>query len=84
MQDHLELDARTFASWDIDMLKVDGCFQDPEMMWDTYPELSRALNATGRPIVYSCSWPAYLDPDYGEANDGEVLKEVRWSEGRLE
>lgn len=21
--------------------------------------MTRALNATGRPIVYSCSWPAY-------------------------
>jgi hypothetical protein len=76
MQDNLELDANTFASWDIDMLKVDGCFQDTDMMGQTYPRLSRALNATGRPIVYSCSWPAYLDPDYGEANDGEVLKEL--------
>eukprot|EP00518_Triparma_eleuthera_P004149 CAMPEP_0182454530 /NCGR_PEP_ID=MMETSP1319-20130603/1124_1 /TAXON_ID=172717 /ORGANISM="Bolidomonas pacifica, Strain RCC208" /LENGTH=413 /DNA_ID=CAMNT_0024652547 /DNA_START=13 /DNA_END=1254 /DNA_ORIENTATION=+ len=76
MQDHLELDANTFASWDIDMLKVDGCYQDTDMMADTYPELSRALNATGRPIVYSCSWPAYLDPDYGEADDAAVLKEL--------
>ena len=76
MQDHLELDANTFASWDIDMLKVDGCYQDTDMMSDTYPELSRALNATGRPIVYSCSWPAYLDPDYGEADDAAVLKEL--------
>lgn len=75
MQDNLELDANTFASWDIDMLKVDGCYQDTDMMKDTYPELSRALNATGRPIVYSCSWPAYL-PEFGEANDGEVLKEL--------
>ena len=25
-----------------------------------YPEMGRALNHTGRPIVYSCSWPAYL------------------------
>lgn len=22
--------------------------------------MSKALNATGRPIAYSCSWPAYL------------------------
>lgn len=25
-----------------------------------YPLMSKALNATGRPIAYSCSWPAYL------------------------
>jgi hypothetical protein len=23
-------------------------------------DMSRELNASGRPIVYSCSWPAYL------------------------
>lgn len=22
--------------------------------------MSKALNATGRPIAYSCSWPAYV------------------------
>lgn len=30
--------------------------------------MARALNATGRPIVYSCSWPAYqggLPPKVG-------------------
>ncbi|XP_031795971.1 alpha-N-acetylgalactosaminidase [Sarcophilus harrisii] len=26
-----------------------------------YPDMARALNATGRPIAYSCSWPAYDD-----------------------
>ena len=32
-----------------------------------YPEFGGYLNATGRPIVYSCSWPAYWEsevPDY--------------------
>ena len=24
-----------------------------------YPEFGKHLNETGRPIVYSCSWPAY-------------------------
>ena len=24
-----------------------------------YPNMSLALNATGRPILYACSWPAY-------------------------
>lgn len=27
-----------------------------------YAEMGRYLNATGRPIVYSCSWPAYEEP----------------------
>lgn len=25
----------------------------------SYPALGRALNATGRPMIYSCSWPDY-------------------------
>lgn len=25
-----------------------------------YPAMSKALNKTGRPIMYSCSWPAYI------------------------
>lgn len=32
-----------------------------------YPSLGQALNHTQRPILYSCSWPAYQigqDPDY--------------------
>jgi hypothetical protein len=32
-----------------------------------YPEFGKYLNETGRPIVYSCSWPAYWGdklPDY--------------------
>ena len=30
-----------------------------------YPEFGMHLNKTGRPIVYSCSWPAYQNnPDY--------------------
>lgn len=25
-----------------------------------YPLMSKALNATGRPMAYSCSWPVYV------------------------
>jgi len=59
MAGHMEIDAETFASWEIDYLKVDGCFANFEMYGVLYPALGRLLNATGRPIVYSCSWPAY-------------------------
>lgn len=53
-------DAATFAAWGVDALKVDGCYQDPAIMNVTYPALSRALNATGRPMWFSCSWPCYV------------------------
>jgi len=56
---HLEEDAKTFSDWGVDYIKVDGCYADPNSMDEGYPDFGRFLNATGRPIVYSCSWPAY-------------------------
>lgn len=41
-------------------VQVDGCYADSSTFNVTYPQLGAALNATGRPIIYSCSWPAYL------------------------
>ncbi|WKY13792.1 hypothetical protein Q1695_004546 [Nippostrongylus brasiliensis] len=55
-----EVDAKTFASWDIDYLKMDGCHSSIDQMNEGYPRMQRALNATGRPIVFSCSWPFYV------------------------
>ncbi|XP_073244064.1 alpha-N-acetylgalactosaminidase-like isoform X2 [Porites lutea] len=67
--DHIEQDAKTFASWEIDYLKVDGCFSDPSTFDVGYPKFTEALNATGRPILLSCEWPDYqqkigIKPDY--------------------
>lgn len=57
---HLDIDAETFAEWDVDYLKLDGCYSTPDQMATGYPEMGFHLNKSGRPIVYSCSWPAYL------------------------
>ncbi|PIN08187.1 Alpha-D-galactosidase (melibiase) [Handroanthus impetiginosus] len=50
-------DAALFASWDIDYLKYDNCFNmgiDPK---ERYPPMRDALNSTGRIIFYSlCEW----------------------------
>jgi alpha-galactosidase len=54
---HFELDAATLKEWEIDSIKVDACNADENMFNTTYPQFGRALNATGRPILYSCSWP---------------------------
>lgn len=59
MLEQVQQDAQTFAAWGVDMLKLDGCYSSAEEQAKGYPEMARALNATGRPIVYSCSWPAY-------------------------
>jgi alpha-N-acetylgalactosaminidase len=64
---YLLRDALTFASWGVDMLKTDGCHSTVLDMADAYPALSYFLNFTGRPIVYSCSWPAYHNAmDYSQ------------------
>ncbi|XP_061899518.1 alpha-N-acetylgalactosaminidase [Entelurus aequoreus] len=55
----IEIDAQTFADWEVDMLKFDGCYSNATEQEQGYPQMSKALNATGRPIAYSCSWPAY-------------------------
>ncbi|XP_055993494.1 alpha-N-acetylgalactosaminidase [Sorex fumeus] len=57
--DKVVQDAQTFAEWKVDMLKLDGCFSTAEERAQGYPKMSAALNATGRPIAFSCSWPAY-------------------------
>lgn len=60
LKDHFEIDADTFASWGVDYIKVDGCNEKLTDMQRDYPAFGQALNKTGRPIVYSCSWPAYM------------------------
>ena len=54
------LDADTFASWGVDYLKLDGCYNNKSGFVKGYPAMGAALQSSGRDIVYSCSWPAYL------------------------
>lgn len=57
---HYATDASTLAGWGVDMIKMDHCgakgngtFTDRQL----YGEMSAALNATGRPVLFSlCSW----------------------------
>ncbi|KAF2421141.1 alpha-galactosidase [Tothia fuscella] len=55
-------DADVFASWGVDYLKYDNCFNmgqsgTPKISFDRYNVMSQALNKTGRPIWYSmCNW----------------------------
>lgn len=54
---------QTFADWGIDMLKVDGCYSCNSLMPKGYETFGFWLNKTERPILYSCSWPAYIPKD---------------------
>ncbi|XP_054647464.1 alpha-galactosidase A isoform X1 [Dunckerocampus dactyliophorus] len=65
---HYDTDAQTFAEWEVDLLKFDGCSMDWTLLGQGYVNMSKALNRTGRPILYSCEWPLYecrfQKPDY--------------------
>lgn len=53
------IDAKTFAKWNVDYVKLDGCYVQGIDLNKAYPAFGQALNKTGRPMVYSCSWPYY-------------------------
>ncbi|KAJ8717375.1 hypothetical protein PYW08_005774 [Mythimna loreyi] len=89
---HEATDAATFAEWEVDYVKLDGCgAPDPD---EGYPMFGKLLNETGRPMIYSCSWPAYQSHpnyyaiakacniwrNYGdiENNWGSVLNIMNW------
>ncbi len=46
-------DAETYASWKVDYLKYDNCYDDGTKPEVRYPPMRDALNATGRPIFFS-------------------------------
>lgn len=72
-ENYIQTDAQTFASWGVDMLKLDGCNINPDLMPTVYPAMRAALNATGRPIIFSCSWPAYIS-NYSAPNYTDIAE----------
>ncbi|KAG8945084.1 hypothetical protein FRC04_001245 [Tulasnella sp. 424] len=60
--DYEEIDAKQYAAWKVDYLKYDNCYNEgrsgtPLISQQRYAAMSKALNATGRPILYSmCNW----------------------------
>jgi alpha-galactosidase len=69
--DYFVQDARLFASWGVDYLKLDGCnlyVKDPHDAQENlvayrkaYAEQQEAIKSVGRPIVFSESAPAYFE-----------------------
>ncbi|ERN05380.1 alpha-galactosidase 3 [Amborella trichopoda] len=54
---HENGDAQLFASWGVDYLKYDNCYNLGIEPKKRYPPMREALNATGRTIFYSlCEW----------------------------
>lgn len=89
-KDHFVEDARLFASWGVDYLKLDGCNlyvpkggNTQSVYREAYAAESAALKSVNRPIVFSESAPAYFQ----DSSDWyDVLTWVReygqlWREG---
>ncbi|MCL5006155.1 MAG: ricin-type beta-trefoil lectin domain protein [Acidobacteria bacterium] len=87
---HFLQDARLFASWGVDYLKLDGCnvYVPPGSTREAayrraYAAENEALKSVGRPVVFSESAPAYFQ---GTPEWYDVLTWVRyygqlWREG---
>jgi alpha-galactosidase len=55
--DHEEVDAQTFADWEVDYLKYDNCNNQGRPALERYTKMRDAVKKTGRPIVLSiCEW----------------------------
>ena len=70
-QGHEEQDARTFAQWGVDYLKYDWCSPAGTLadQIDAFQKMRRALDATGRPIVYSINPNSYHTDKTGETHN---------------
>ncbi|MBS1502898.1 MAG: glycoside hydrolase family 27 protein, partial [Bacteroidetes bacterium] len=67
-------DARLYASWGVDYLKFDWCYADGENAREAYGTMSKALKATGRPIVFSlCEWGTH-QPWRWAKDDGQLWR----------
>ena len=52
-----EIDAKTFAEWEVDYLKYDNCNNEGVPAQERYQAMGDALKNSGRDIVYSlCEW----------------------------
>lgn len=79
---HFQQDANLYASWGVDYLKLDYCYQPldqyphktrAEVAQIVYTQASQALQNTGRPIVFSASAPAYEC-----CSGGNFWQEFQW------
>jgi len=63
--EHEDIDAKTYAEWGVDYLKEDSCNapSDHETAFAEYGRMRDALNATGRPVLFSlCGWSSWYAP----------------------
>jgi len=77
---HVEQDARTWAAWGIDYLKYDLCsgeafYHTSETVQAVYQQMGEALQATGRPILYSlCEYGRFDVGSWGRRVGGNLWR----------
>jgi alpha-galactosidase len=77
---HVEQDARTWAAWGVDYLKYDLCsgeafYHTPETVQAVYQQMGEALQATGRPILYSlCEYGRFDVGRWGRKVGGNLWR----------
>lgn len=71
-----EIDAKTFAEWEVDYLKYDYCHVPPGVDGVAlFQRMGQALRATGRPIVYSiCEWGRNRPWEWGSRVGGHLWR----------
>ncbi|WP_234435646.1 alpha-galactosidase [Streptomyces sp. NRRL F-2747] len=81
--DHYAQDARQFASWKVDYVKMDGCnlwvppgTTKEQAYRDAYNAVADALRTSGRAMVLSASAPAYFQQ--GEWGGTDWHKVIGW------
>jgi alpha-galactosidase len=79
-----DLDAAKYAEWGADYLKYDNCYQDHGAPQVRYPPMAKALQNSGRDILYSlCEWgrenPATWAPEISHSwrISGDIKDEWR-------
>ncbi len=71
-----EIDAKTFAEWEVDFLKYDFCYVPPAVDGaKLYQRMGQALRATGRPIIFSiCEWGLNKPWEWGVRAGGHMWR----------
>ena len=71
-----EIDAQTFAEWEVDFLKYDYCHVPPGIdSIALFQRMGQALRSTGRPILYSiCEWGRNQPWEWGSRVGGHMWR----------
>jgi len=77
---HVEQDAKTWAAWGVDYLKYDLCsgeafYHTPQTVQAVYQQMGEALQATGRPILFSlCEYGRFDVGSWGRKVGGNLWR----------